>query len=151
MVHKRNEFFKAFTYKGLTFYGGPVADLAISAPWDFAINLSITTCPFMVIPTIPSEFSGFSKSLEQVNNTKLLNIPWGDFSCPKLPPSTWQALVSDLRKIKRADIAICCAAGIGRTGTTLAILHALLTGDTTDPVKKIRELYLGNQPANCLC
>jgi hypothetical protein len=140
---------KAFGIKKpkLEFYGGQAEKVAASSPFDLIINLSGNSLFDTVSSTATLPL--FTETVQGMIDTPKLTLTWSDFGLPRLPKSAWESLALDIAALadKRRDkkqafkVAVCCVGGTGRTGTCLAILRALLTGNTDDPVAAIRKTY----------
>ncbi len=139
---------KAFGVKKpkLEFYGGQAEKVAASSPFDLIINLSGNS----LFDTVSSTASLplFEATVQGMIDTPKLTLTWTDFGLPRLSKSVWESLALDIAALaanKRGKqafkVAVCCVGGTGRTGTCLAILRALLTGSTEDPVAAIRKTY----------
>jgi protein-tyrosine phosphatase len=140
------EFYSAFRYRNLVFYGGPVDNLGVSSPWDMVLKLDkYSTIPFPKI-VVPEQFPHLDRFMKTFETTIILEFSWPDGGLPDLPKSAWQALVKDLQILcdnttKDLEIAVCCKGGHGRTGTALAILKNLHLNEKADPVASIRKTY----------
>jgi hypothetical protein len=77
------------------------------------------------------------------SDKNIKNIPWEDGADISLSKEFWLDLIKEIRE-KKKDVLVACLMGHGRTGTTLAILYALMTGVKKDPVKVIRQIYCKN-------
>lgn len=128
----KKEFKEAFQFKGLRFFGGPRFEISTSGI-DFDVCI---ICDDMERELEVTElWSSTSGKL-----VKLITIPWRNFGDTNLTREQWQIIINEFPK--QGLIAASCLGGTGRTGTALAILRALLLGDTeSDPVSIIRLLY----------
>jgi hypothetical protein len=144
------EFYSAFRYRNLVFYGGPADNLGISLPWDVVIKLdkfSDLSFPKVTVPE-GDIFKNLNSIVTSFNCVPVVEITWPDGGIPNLPKTAWQAIVKDLVALsescsgKDLEIAVCCRGGHGRTGTALAILKSMLLDEVMDPVASIRKTYL---------
>jgi len=70
-----------------------------------------------------------------------ISVRWPDMGVPALKREWWETLASVLASGKFDSIYIGCAGGVGRTGTTLAILAYLYGVETKTPIAWVRENY----------
>ncbi len=75
----------------------------------------------------------------KVKTPKGLSVDWPDYGTPALDREFWQALADKLWALK-GKLYMGCGAGLGRTGTALAILVGLL-GVSDKPVEWVRKHY----------
>jgi hypothetical protein len=81
-------------------------------------------------------------NLLQTDTLPFIQIDWPDGGIPRLTRSWWLELAETCRQMQPDDqVLIACSGGTGRTGTMLAILYGLLTGDAQNCVKVIRRNY----------
>ncbi len=121
------EFKEAFTFGNRTFYGGSEARIT-ERYWNAVVGLNERNKNTIVTITIP-KYDGV---------TKCFNLHCYNFQPPLFTREQWLELINELPE---GDIAVCCYGGMGRTGTALCILRALLTGEEVDPVAAIRQTY----------
>lgn len=139
---------KAYNLNQCTLYGGGFRDVyTTNVRWDYIIALAtVPVAPKIKI--LGSEMLGSLLTKVNAYNTNqdecIIQLDWPDMRAPSYPRSFWHALYTDLASLqstngKPINVAICCGAGIGRTGTTLAILAGLM--GEKEPVKFVRKVY----------
>jgi protein-tyrosine phosphatase len=126
---QKNKTFKlAFRHGDRYFWGGPDSDISVKC-WDAVISLREHNKLFVTDSYVP----------RAGKVVRFIAIPWDNNDAAFLTIDQWESIINKLPD--KGDIAVCCFGGRGRTGTALAILRALITGDKSDPVLAIRNSY----------
>ena len=120
-------FKEAFTHGNRVFYGGSEARVT-DRKWNAIISLNERHKRESIVDIKVPDFGV----------TRIFNLHCFNFDAPFLSKDEWLKLINELPS---GEIAVCCYGGKGRTGTALAVLRALLTGDLSDPILTIRKSY----------